>query len=822
MGTLVQELRYAARVLRKRPGFTATAVLTLALGIGAAVAIFSVVRGVLLEPLPYPQPDRIVQVWQVGDEGQHMMWSEPNFRDVREKSRSFEAFAAYANGLATVTRPDEPAREVPATQVTRGFFAAIGSRPVLGRTPRPDEFDSAAPVTVLSESFWRGTLAGDPGALGRTIQLDGRPHTVIGVMPAEAGFPSGAELWVPLEARGSGRTGHNWRAVGRLSGGVSLATAEQELQVIAQRLKARHGDDTWMVDASLVPLREQMVGHVRPALLVLLGAAALLLLIATANVANLMLARATTRGRELAVRLALGAGRRRLLRQLLVESLVLSLAGGAVGVLLAFWGVQTLLALEPGHLPRTAEVGVDWVVLGFALALAVATALIVGLLTGVRAARADVRASLAEGGRAQAGGSVGRRVRNALVASQVALTLVLLVGAGLLGRSFLQVVTTDPGYRTDGAVVMTLSLPAAEGELDVPWLMSPRNTRALTLLDERLTRVRALPGVETAGGIDAFPLRGGGSNGTFLVLERPDEITRMEDYARLMKIPSRTGSAEYRIATPGYFRAMEIPLLRGRLFDQSDASDGRAVAVISESLAEARWPDEDPIGKFIQFGNMDGDTRPFTIVGIVGDVRERSLEATPSSVFYGNARQRTTALAGRFNVVLETATPAAAVAAARQAAQQVSPSMPVEFRTLEEVFSSSLSQRRFSLVLLGVFGVVALLLAAMGVYGVVAFLVAQRTREIGVRIALGASRSGVQRLVVRQGVTLVLVGVGVGLAVAVAATRLLRGMLYGVQPMDPLTFAAVALALAAAALFASWMPARRAARVDPMIALRNE
>ena len=822
MNRLLQDVRYAGRVLRKRPGFTATAVLTLALGIGAAVAIFSVVRGVLLEPLPYPQPDRIVQVWQVGDEGQRMMWSEPNFHDVRDQSRSFQALAAYANGLFTVTRPDQPAEEVLGAAVSDGFFGTIGTRPTLGRTPLPDEFDSAAPVAVVSETFWRSSLGADPDALGRTIELDGQPYTVIGVLSGDAGFPVGAELWMPMEPRATSRTAHNWRAVGRLAPGVTRVQAQRDLQAIAQRLRDLHGGDTWMAGAELVPLREQMVGHVRPALLVLLGAAALLLLIAVANVGNLMLARAMTRGRELAVRLALGARRGRLVRQLLAESLVLSMAGGALGVLLAFLAVRGLLALDPGRLPRADQVGLDWVVLAFALALVVATTLAIGLLTGARATRADVRESLAEGGRAQTGGAAGRRVRSGLVAAQVALTLVLLVGAGLLGRSFLEVVTTDPGYRTGGAVVMTMSLPSAEGEPDVPWLLGPRNTRARTMVDELLARVRGLPGVESAGGIDAFPLSAGGSNGTFLVLERPDEATTMEDYARLMRMPSRTGSAEYRVATPGYFSAMRIPLIRGRLFDERDAPDAQHVAVISESLAETRWPGEEAIGKVIQFGNMDGDTRPFTIVGVVGDVRDRSLESGPRAVFYANARQRTTALAGRFNVVLETETPAATVASARRVAQQVSSSMPVQFRTLEEVFSRSLAERRFSLVLLGVFGIVALLLAAMGVYGVIAFLVAQRTREIGVRIALGATRRAVQRLVVRQGLMLVLIGLGVGLAVAWAATRLLRGMLYGVQPVDPITFGGVSLALAAAALLASWLPARRAARVDPMIALRNE
>jgi predicted permease len=709
------ELRFAIRTLRKSPGFAAVAVGTLALGIAATAAIFSVIRGVLLEPLPYPDSEHIVQLWQIGDQGQEMRWSEPNFRDLRERNRSLAAMAAYANGDVTVTGAGEAAR-IAGAQVSEDFFTVLGIRPERGRGFLPEDFRSAAPVVIVSHGYWQGPLGGDPGVLGRSLRLGDQAYTVVGVLPPRMGFPAEADLWVPRSVPADpSRTAHNWSAIGRLAGAVPLRQAREDLRAIAVRLKEQYGDDTWMAGATAVPLHEELVGPVRPALLILLGAAGLLLLIACANVANLLLARATTRRRELAVRLALGAGHGRLLQQVLTESAVLALTAGVIGVFLARWGVDALLAFEPGHLPRLETVGVDWRVVAFALVVSSAAALGIGLAATFRAARTDVREALTEGGRAGTGGDAGR-LRGALVAVQVAFTLVLLVGAGLLGRSFLRLITLDPGYRTGGALAVEVTLPGASGESDDPLVLGTPNRRGAAVLEDLRARLAALPGVSHVGGINAFPLTGGGADGMFLVLERPDEVHTFDDWGRLSKLPGRSGYAEYRIATPGYFPAMEIPLVRGRLFDERDGPGSPHVAVISESLAETQWPGEDPLGRLIQFGNMDGDLHALTVVGVVGDVRDRTLEAPPRPTLYANALQRTTRLGGRFDLVLAGMDrPATMIPAVRAVVRDRTPDGPVRLRTLDAIFAASLAERRFGLLLLGVFGATALLLAALGI-----------------------------------------------------------------------------------------------------------
>ncbi|HEX2188845.1 MAG TPA: ABC transporter permease [Longimicrobiaceae bacterium] len=815
METLLQDLRFALRTLARSPGFTAVTVLILALGIGAAAALFSVVDAVLLRPLPYPRPEQVVQLWQLGDEGGQSNFSEANFRDVREQSRSFAALARFSGGVTSVAGGSEPVRAV-ATAVSGDFFRALGVRPAVGRGFLPEEQrEGGAPAAIVSHGYWRRYLGGDTDLSGRTLRFDGRVHAVVGVMPLGFDFPRGTEVWAPSEMEESSphRTAHNWQVVGRLRDGVSPERAGADVSAVARRLKQEHGDDTWMSDAEVVPLHEQLVGDVRPALLVLLGAAGLLLLIACANVVNLLLARAASRRREIAVRMAIGAGRGRLVQQFLAESLVLALAGGALGTLLASWGVSLLLALEPGNLPRVEEVGVSRGVLAFALGTSLAVALALGLAAALRAGRGAVRDALAEDARGSAGGAASRRARGALVVSQVALSLVLLVGAGLLARSFLRLLAVDPGYRTSGATVMSLSLPYPESDEE--------KARLLRFHGELAERLRAIPGVRAVGGVNDFPLGGNYSNGTFLILQHPDEVTSFEDFRRLGELPERVGQAEYRVADEGYFRAMGIPLLRGRLFDGRDAPDAPHVAVVSESLARTRWPGEDPLGKLIQFGNMDGDVRPFTIVGVVGDVREQSLDAEPRPTFYGFSRQRVGPSA-TFHLVMAGGAPRAVVPAARAAVRGLAPEVPPRFRTIEEVFSSNLASRRFSLVLLGVFGAVALLLATAGVYGVISYGVAQRTREFGIRMALGARPGDVRGLVLRQGTALALTGAALGLAAAFAATRLLGSLLYGVGTLDVVTFLAVPALLVAATLLASWLPARRATRVSPMTALRSE
>jgi putative ABC transport system permease protein len=815
MDALRHDLRFALRSFLRNPGFSAVTVTTLALGIGATTAIFSVIYGVLLRPLPYPDSERIVRVYEVGKEGGRSNLSDPDFEDFQARSRSFVALAQLQGpGPTSISGDVEPVRALHAV-VSRDFFRVLGVRPVAGRTFTGDEQrEGGAPAAMVSHRFWRQQLGGTADFAARTLVFNGRVHRVVGVLPPNLDYPPGAEVFTPREIRERlpSRTAHNWTVIGRLRPGASTGSAQAELSALARGLSAELGDQTDMADAAIVPLHEQMVGHVRPALLVLLGASGFLLLIACANVSNLLLARSATRQRELAVRVAMGAGRGRIVRQLVAESLVLSLAGGATGVLIAVAGVEALLALEPGSLPRLGEVGVNWTALLFASALALATAVALGLVTALRSAgEGALRAALAQTQRGVAAGA--SYVRSGLVIAQVALTLVLLVGVGLLGRSFLQLLSVDPGYRTEGAVVLDLSTPWPATAADI--------ARQRRFYDDLIVRLRAIPGVVNVGGVNAFPL-GAGSyfSGTFLELTRPDEKLDFSQLPDLMKDPHRAGHAEYRLATDGYFRAMRIPLVRGRLFDERDAPDAPLhAAVVSARLARNEWPNADPIGKIIQFGNMDGNLTPFMVVGVVGDIREGGLDAVPEPVFYANARQRRIS---SFSVVVQgTGDPASVVAAARRTVRELAPSVPPRFRSLEEVVSTSVAQRRFSLVLLGVFGAAALLLAVMGVYSVVAYLAAQRQHEIGIRVALGAQRADVLGLVLRHGAMLTLGGIAMGVVAALWLTRLLTGLLYGVTPTDPASFAAVVAALLAVAMVASYVPARRATRVDPMNVLRN-
>jgi predicted permease len=636
-------------------------------------------------------------------------------------------------------------------------------------------------------------------------------------MPRGYDFPAGSELWVPRAPVTENRAAHNWRVVGRLSDGVSQDQAQQDLSAIARRLKQQYGDDTAMEDAAIRPVLEQLVGDVRPALLVLLGAAGVLLLVACVNVANLLLARALSRDRESALRLALGARPAHLARSFLTESLVLALSGATLGVMLAIAGVPALLALEPGGLPRIDDIGTDWTVLGFALGTSVLSAVLIGLVPGIRAARRDVRESLADSHRIQSGSPASRRLRGALVVAQIALTVVLLVGAGLLGRSLQKLLAVDPGFRTDGAVVMEITFPSSQNALP-----EGAETRRVGFIEQLTARLQTIPGVERVGGVNHFPLSGGGANGTFVTLERPDEIASFEEFSVLANEPSRNGNAEFRVASADYFRAMDIPLVRGRFFDERDSPDTPHVALISASLAETRWPGQDPLGEIVFFGNMDGDLRPLTVVGVVGDVHEYGIGVPPRPTFYVDYRQRPRT-AFIFAVAIQGQADAAALTAtARRIARDLDPEVPVDFTTLRDVTSASLADRQFVLLLVALFGAVALVLATTGVYGVVVYIASQRTPEIGVRVALGAQAGDVVRLLVRQGVVFSITGVVIGLAAAFTATRVLASFLYEVGTVDLLTYAAVAVALFVAAAVASWMPARRASLLDPVEALRHE
>lgn len=824
METLIKDLRYGIRSLLKRPGFTAIAVLTLALGIGASTAIFSVVDGVLLRSLPYPNADQIVQLREVNERGGRMSFAEPNFLDVRTRSHSFQGVAQYSGQLTTVTGASEPVRAA-TYMVSADFFNVLGIKPLLGRTFASEE-SKAGGVAVVSYGFWQRLLGGKPDLTGTSLRVMDQNLNVIGVMPAEFAFPRNAEIWVPREMFPAeiSRSAHNWSVVARLRPGVTTEQAYADVSAISKQLKQEFGKDVDGVDFAVVSQQEYMVGNVRGALLMIFAAVGFLLLVACANVANLLLAQVTTRQREFCVRAALGATRSRLARQFITENLLLVIIAGALGVLFAFWGVNLLLSLNEQALPRISEIGVNARAIGFTLGLSVMIAMLLGIVPLFRFSMKDLEASLREAGGGTLG-YAGQHSRNLLVVAQMALTLILLVGAGLLGKSFYRLMQIDPGFRTESAVAMELSLPNPRmDESRYKKLMdsyerllkrgeAPPEDTKFTAEEERqrffhqqlLERLGNTPGVTAVGMINYLPLSGGGPDGNFLVNNNP----------------ARQGHAKYRLASAGYFAAMGIPLLRGRTFDATDQVNAPNAAVVSQSFVKSYFANEDVIGQTIQFGNMDGDLRLLHIVGVVGDVHDNGVDVAAGPTVYGNALQRLPS--STWNVVARAqAEPGSLVPAMRETVRSLDSQLPLKFRTLDQVFSSSLDQRRFSLVIFGVFGVAALLLAAMGIYGVTAYVVTQRTREIGIRMALGATFSDVLKMVLRYAMMLVVIGTIAGLAGAYVVTRVMSNLLFEVTPTDLVTFVAVPAVLLLVALVACLIPARRATKVDPLITLRYE
>ena len=818
MDVLRQDLVYSLRRLRQSPGFTLVAVATLALGIGATSALFSVVEGVLLRPLPYPKPDQIVRLWEVGPDGNRMSFADPNFEDVRSQAGSLAGVAEYATSVVTVSGGAEPTRALVAA-VSADFLAVFGAHAELGRAFAPDEHRfGSAPVALVSHDYWMRFLGGTTALSELKLTTDAFSAPVIGVLPAGFRFPDDADIWVPRESqrpRLPSRTAHNWRVVGRLRDGIALPAARAELATVAGRLRRQYGPDTMMTDVAVVPLREAITGGVRSALAILFGAAASLLLIAAANVVNMLLAQTATRARELAIRAALGAGRGRLVRQSLTEALLLSLGAGVVGVLFAVWGVDALRQAAPANLPRLDEVAVNGRVLLFATAVSIAVAATLGALIAWRATASDPQAALGEGSRGEAATVRAHRLGRLMVAGQLAATLVLLVGAGLLGRSLLRVLAIDPGFDRTRVVTIELALPDVEEE-------KAAGARA-RFLSELVARLRGVPGVLEAGGTNALPLAPGGADGTYVELGPQDPAPRtMEELERLFREATRTGEGDFRVASDGYFKALRIPLRQGRLFDERDVPGAPHAAVVSQSLARKKWPGQAVLGRRLEFGNMDGDLRPLVVVGVAGDVRPDSLEGPPRPTIYVDDRQRPRATS-RFTIVMRTETDAGALSSAgRQVVRELDPTIAPRFRTLPDVVSASLDGRRFDLTLVGVFAATALLLAMAGVYGVTAYWVAQRTREIGVRMALGACGGDVVRLVLRQGLQAVAVGVSVGVGGSLLLGRTVQALLFGVSATDPPTLAGVAVVLVAVAGLAGYVPARRAARVDPMVALRSE
>jgi predicted permease len=816
--SVLSDCRYGLRQLRKNPGATAVMVFTLALAIGATTAIFSVVYGVLLRPLPYTDASRIMAVFEVTSEGRWSRLADPNFDDFRDQNRSFRAIAKYNDNVVSVSGTSQPTRTTVAG-VSPDFLKVFGIHPILGRDfSAADAKKGAAPTVLVSYGYWRQQL-GSPRDLAQSrLKIDGAVHSVIGVLPAGFRFPADVDLWLPSELDGENlsRTAHNYYAVGRLCDGVTVDQANQDISVIARRIHDTSSEqgDYLLKDGIVVPLQVSITGKARPALLVLLGAVGFLLLVACANVANLLLAQASVRERELAIRSALGAARGRLIRQFLTEAFLLSLVGGGLGVLGAFWGVAWLVALAPPNLPRLESVSISIPVLVFALLLSTAVAAGLGAFTAARATSGDLRGALVEGGRGQAGSQGGQRVGRAIVAAQMAITLVLVVGAGLLGRSLMKVLEVNPGFRVDKIVTMDVALP---------WVEDPKAKAGQGIFFSNLIgRLKQIPGVRKVGATSGLPMNeeGGLPDGMFLLMTQNEMPKTMDGFDGLGKQKERLGSADFGVATDGYFQVLGIPLIRGRLFDERDGANSPHVAVISESLARDRWPNQDPIGHTIEFGNMDGDLRLLTIVGIVGDIHEYGLDRPPRPTVYVNLFQRPRAAITL--TMLSDADTRLVTSAARGILQDLNPEIPARFRTFSQVYSASLGSRRFNVILIGFFGIVALLLATAGVFGVMAYSVSRRTREIGVRVALGAASGDVLRMILGQGLCTIFIGVAIGIAGSLALTRTVESLLFGVTATDPLTFGGVTLLLVGAALLACFIPARRATQVDPMVALRYE
>lgn len=795
MDTLLQDLRFGMRLLLRQPAFTLIVVLTLALGIGANTAIFSVVNGVLLRPLPFPHPERLLTVWgSHPDIGQEEA-SQPDFVDWREGARSFEYLEGCANSFFNLTGVGEPER-LTGVQVTSGFFQALGIPMALGRTFETGEDQQGNNhVVVVSHGFWKRRLGANPAVLGQTLTLDGQPHTIIGVAPERFHLRWDAEVWVPLALdTPRGRRSDFLYVIGRLAPGATRERAQLELTAVAARLAQQYPDTNMGFTAQAVPLQEDLVGESRPALLIFMGAVGLVLLIACANVANLMLARSSRRQRELAVRAALGASRGRLIQQMLTESVLLALLGGALGLLLAVWSIDALRTAEFSLIPGHAEVGIDGWVLAFTLGLSLVTGILFGLAPALRLPGNDLDGTLRAGARGLTGGLGLRQLRGLLVVGEVALALVLLVGAALLLRSFDRLQRVDTGIQSEGVLTMRVMLPQTK---------YPEDPQVASFFQQLTERVATVPGVQSSGVTNAVPL-GGTPFWAFSIEGQTSS-------------PGGAQDAETFTVSPGYFHTLSIPLRTGRLLEPQDGPSAPKVALINETLARRYWPGKDPLGSRI---TVDGETW-FTIVGVVGDVRATTLQKEPYSQLYLPSTQLPRRM--MFLTVRTSGDPMSLVGSLRQEVKALDPDLPVsDVLTMAQRFGRAAAKPRVNVLLLGGFAVVALLLAGIGIYGVISQMVVQRTREIGIRMALGAKAEDVLRLMIRQGMAPALVGIGVGLVAAWGSSRLLASLLYGVSATDPLSFCFVPVFLAGVALFAAWLPARRATRVDPTETLRQE
>ena len=800
---MLNDLRYALRQLIKAPSFTAVAILTLALGIGACTAIFSVVNAVLLRPLNYPEPDRIVSIRETNlPQFPVFSVSPPNYLDWEKQTKSYEYLAAYTGGDLNLTGDGEP-QQLSGLKATAHYFDVYGVKPILGRMWLPEEDAQGKDhVVVLSYHFWQRVFGGAADVVGRSIQLNGEPYTVVGIAQVGFGLTSKVEAWTPLafkpeETANNARGDHYINVVGRLRPGVTVAQARAELELLATQLAKQYPDSNKGWGIFLMLSQDYIVRDVKPVLYTLLGAVGCVLLIACANLANLLLARASARSREISIRAALGASRARLVRQLLTESVVLAVGGGVAGVILARWGLDALLALAPSSLPRISEIHLDSGVLIFSLALSIITGLVFGIAPAWLAARADVNEALKQGTRGSTEGGARGRLRSALVVLEVTFALMLLGGAGLLARSFMQLAHVDPGFTPENATLLQLSLPQKK------YAMPEQQT---AFADALLERVKVLPGVQWAGITHSMPLLGGYVL-TFSIEGRPPIA------------PSDQPSASYYAVTPDYFRAMGIRLIRGRTFTPRDDAKAPRVAIINEAFARQFFPNEDPIGK-----RIDIDLGPDAwreIVGIVGDIKQNGPDQATSAQSYEPFAQKPF---NSIDLVIRTkGAPAALLGALRPAVYAVDKDQPIGvIRPLEEIMADSIARQRFAMTLLSVFSGVALVIAAVGIYGVMAYNVVQRTGEFGIRMALGAQQRDVLRLVLMQGGKLIGLGLVIGLAATLAVSRAMGSMLFNTSACDPLTLASITLLLGAVALVACFFPANRATKVNPIEALRAE
>jgi putative ABC transport system permease protein len=800
MDTLLQDIRYSIRTLIKNPAFTGVAVLALGLGIGANTAIFSVVNAVLLRPLPFEQSNRLVMVWekrlQLGRIRNTV--SPPDFNDWRAQNQVFEDMAAYAGQGFNLGSTAEPER-IQGAGVSPSLFSVLRAQPRIGRVFESEEDKpSSDRVAIISSGLWQRSFASDPNIVGKTITLNDKAYSVVGVMPADFVFPNRrAEIWVPLILSpddAANRGGHSLTVVARLKDGITIQRAQNEMDAIAAQLEKQYQVNTGH-GVNVFSLYDEAVGEARPALLVLLGAVAFVLLIACANVANLLFAKSAVRQKEIAIRTALGAGRSRLVRQLLTESVVLSITGGVVGLLLAVWGLSALLAIGENSIPRVKEIKLDLPVLAFSLLISVATGLLFGLLPALQASKPDLNTTLKEGSRGASGGIKSNRTRSVFVIGEVAVCLVLLIGAGLMIKSFDRLLSVSPGFNPENALAVNVALSGSRY----------RDAAGVSnFYQQALERLSAVPGVKSAAVVTALPMNGNFGSRYFGIEGRPPQP------------PGQGFNANTNIATPGYFATMNIPLLDGRDFDARDVKGAPDVVIINQEAVRRYWPDENPIGQ-----RLTVEQRARTIIGVVGNVKQSGLDIETRPEMFWPYYQLPVPF-GTF-VVRTTGDPVGLISSVRSAMHGVDRDLPLYgMKTVDDVIAESVAPQRLNMLLLGIFAGLALVLAAVGLYGVISYSVSQRTREIGIRMALGASQKSVLRLVVSQGISLALIGVAIGVTASLFLTKLMATLLFGVSVTDPITFVAISLLLIGVTTVASIVPARRAMKVDPMVALRYE